>query len=57
MINIFSIQVALVLSTLSCTLYYVIPTTGNQGCPTDQDMSVILSFLLYPQIHLTISSF
>ena len=39
-INIFFIQIAFVLSLLFChvtsTVYYVIPTIGNQSCPTDQ---------------------
>ena len=41
MINIISIQITLILSVLlshvTSTVYYMIPTSGNQSCPTDQE--------------------
>ena len=49
MINIFSIQVVLILLVLFChvtsTVYYVIPTTGNQSCPTDQECHTLSHYI------------
>ena len=49
MINIFSIQITLVLSLLFCcvssTVYYVIPTTGTQSCPTDQECHTLSYYI------------
>ena len=49
MINIFSIQVVLTLLVLFChvtsAVYYVIPTTGNQSCPTDQECHTLSYYI------------
>ena len=47
--NNFFVQIALVLSLLFChvtsTVYYVIPTTGNQSCPTDQECHTLSYYI------------